>query len=115
MASQARRDTQGHGRSSRAGSWSVVAAGSAGVSGSIETRPSSRPDDRSRRPATKATYRTLLLRGLTPDEAASLTAFLCGLQVGSGHWHIDQVNQLLFLRELHNGGRFGSNDGAEAA
>jgi len=56
-----------------------------------------------------------MLRGLTPDEAASLTAFLCGLQVGSGRWHIDEVNQLLFLRELYIGGRFGSNDGAAAA
>ena len=115
MASQARRDTQGHGRSSRAASWSVVAAASAAGSGSIDTRTSRQPDDRARRPATKATYRTLLLRGLTPDEAASLTAFLCGLQVGSGRWHIDEVNQLLFLRELYIGGRFGSNDGAAAA
>jgi len=52
---------------------------------------------------------------LSPDEAASLTAFLCGISVGSGRWHIDQVNALLFLRELQIAGRFGSNDGAEAA
>jgi hypothetical protein len=115
MASQARRGTQGHGRSARAGSWSVVAAASAGGAGSIESRTPSRPVDPAQRPATKATYRTLLLRGLTPDEAASLTAFLCGIQVGSGRWHIDEVNQLLFLRELQIAGRFGSDDGAAAA
>lgn len=114
MASQARRGTQGHGRSSRAGSWSVVAAASAAGSGSIDTRTLSRPADPGQRPATKATYRTLLLRGLTPDEAASLTAFLCGLQVGSGRWHIDEVNRLLFLRELQNAGRFGPHDGVAA-
>ena len=115
MAGQARRGTQGHGRSSRAGSWSVVAAASAAGSGSIDTRTPSRPAEPVQRPATKATYRTLLLRGLTPDEAASLTAYLCGISVGSGRWHIDQVNALLFLRELQIAGRFGSNDGAEAA
>ena len=115
MAGQARRDTQGHGRPSRAGSWSVVAAASAAGSGSIDTRAASRPAEPVQRPATKATYRTLLLRGLTPDEAASLTAYLCGISVGSGRWHIDQVNALLFLRELQMSGRFGSNDGAAAA
>ena len=114
MAGQARRGTHENGRP-RAGSWSVVAAASAAGSGSIETRTPSRRVDPGQRPATKATYRTLLLRGLTPEEAASLTAFLCGLTVGSGHWHIDEVNRLLFLRELQMAGRFGSNDGAAAA
>ena len=113
MAGQARRGTHGNGRP-RAGSWSVVAAASAAGSGSIEKRPPSRRVDPGQRPATKATYRTLLLRGLTPDEAASLTAFLCGLQVGSGRWHIDEVNRLLFLRELQIGGRFGPKDGEAA-
>jgi hypothetical protein len=91
----------------------VVAAASAAGSGSIAARTSSRPERPAQRPATKATYRTLLLRGLTPDEAASLTAFLCGLQVGSGRWHIDEVNQVLFLQELQNAGRFGAKDGEE--
>lgn len=89
----------------------MVAAASAVGSGSIDTRRSTRPDVPLHRPVTKATYRTLLLRGLTPDEAASLTAFLCGIQVGSGHWHIDEVNRLLFLRELQVAGRFGADDG----
>ena len=31
---------------------------------------------------TRATYRNLLLRGLAPDEAANLTAYLAGIAVG---------------------------------
>jgi hypothetical protein len=93
----------------------VVAAAPAAVSGSSETRTPSRRDVPVNRQPTKATYRTLLLRGLTPDEAASLTAFLCGIEVGSGHWHIDEVNRLLFLRELQIAGRFGADDGTAAA
>lgn len=65
------------------------------------------------RPATRATYRSLLLKGLAPDEAANLTAFLCGIQVGTQHWKLDEINQLLFLRELELGGRFGGDDGTE--
>jgi hypothetical protein len=63
------------------------------------------------RPATRATYRTLLLKGLAPDEAANLTAFLCGIHVGTQHWKLAEVNRLLFLRELRDGGQFGGDDG----
>jgi hypothetical protein len=66
-------------------------------------------------PATRATYRTLLLKGLAPDEAANLTAFLCGIPIGSQHWKIAEVNRLLFLRGLQQAGRFGLDDGAEPA
>ena len=62
-------------------------------------------------PTTRATYRGLLLNGLEPDEAASLTAFLCGVPIGDQRWTIGQVNQLLFYRELHRTGRFGTDDG----
>jgi hypothetical protein len=65
------------------------------------------------RPETRATYRSLLLKGLAPDEAANLTAFLCGIHVGAQHWKLPEVNRLLFLRELELSGRFGSDDGAE--
>jgi hypothetical protein len=65
------------------------------------------------KPATRATYRTLLLKGLAPEEAANLTAFLCGIHVGGGHWKLHEVNRLLFLRELHQSGRFGSEDGSQ--
>ncbi len=61
--------------------------------------------------ATGSTYRQLLMKGLAPDEAANLTAFLCGIPVADVHWSLRQVNQLLFLRELARKGRFGSADG----
>lgn len=60
---------------------------------------------------TGQTYRLLMMRGLAPDEAATLTAFLCGIPIAQVHWSIRQVNQLLFLRELARTGRFGSRDG----
>lgn len=63
-------------------------------------------------PQTRATYRLLILRGLAPDEAANLTAWLCGIHVGSQRWRLDEINRLLFLRELSESGRFGALDGA---
>lgn len=60
---------------------------------------------------TRSTYRVLLLRGLTPEEAANLTAFMCGIPLAQVHWSLRQVNQLLFLRELARTGRFGPADG----
>jgi hypothetical protein len=60
---------------------------------------------------TRSTYRQLLMKGLAPDEAANLTAFLCGIPVADVHWSLRQVNQLLFLRELARKGRFGPSDG----
>lgn len=60
---------------------------------------------------TRSTYRVLLLRGLTPTEAANLTAFMCGIPIAEVHWSLRQVNQLLFLRELARTGRFGPFDG----
>jgi hypothetical protein len=61
---------------------------------------------------TRTLYRALLVRGLRPSEAANLTAFLCGIQVGDHRWKLDEVNRLLFLRELRSSGRFGLVDGA---
>jgi hypothetical protein len=46
------------------------------------------------------------MRGLEPDEAANLTACLAGIAVGETHWTLRQVNQLLFLREMHRAGHF---------
>lgn len=60
---------------------------------------------------TRSTYRMLLMRGMAPDEAADLTAFMCGIPVGEVHWSLRQVNQMLFLRELARAGRFGALDG----
>lgn len=55
---------------------------------------------------TRSIYRQLLLKGLAPDEAANLTAFLCGIPVADVTWSLRQINQLLFLRELARNGRF---------
>ena len=61
--------------------------------------------------STRSTYRLLLMRGLAPDEAANLTAFLSGLHVGDQHWNLKELNQLLFLRDMQRTGRFGETDG----
>jgi hypothetical protein len=63
---------------------------------------------------TSSTYRNLVTRGLAPDEAATLTAFLCGIPIADARWSLRQVNQLLFLRALVQAGRFGSADGGTA-
>ena len=81
--------------------------------------PDRRPHVSRRHPArttadqlvTRSTYRQLLMKGLAPDEAANLTAFLCGIPVADVRWSLRQINQLLFLRELARNGRFGSADG----
>ena len=64
--------------------------------------------------ATRVTYRHLLMRGMAPDEAANLTAFIAGLPIGEVHWTLNQINQLLFLRRMQESGRFGGSDGARA-
>ena len=60
---------------------------------------------------TRATYRHLLLRGMAPEEAANLTAFLAGIPVGEGHWTLQQINQLLFLRRMAEPAGSASLDG----
>lgn len=59
----------------------------------------------------RATFRLLQLKGLTPGEAASLTAFMCGLPTADLRWSLRQINQMLFLQRLHQLGRFGIGDG----
>ena len=63
---------------------------------------------------TRSTYRRLLMRGLSPEEAANLTAFMCGIPVDQVRWSLRQINQLLFLRERARSGRFGARDGGSA-
>jgi hypothetical protein len=53
----------------------------------------------------------LVMRGLAPDEAANLTAFMSGIHVGDQSWKLEEVNQLLFLRDLQRSGRFDDVDG----
>ena len=65
-------------------------------------------------PATRSIYRLLLMKGLAPAEAASLTAFMCGLPTTDLHWSLNQLNQLLFLRRMRQTGRFDGTDGDPA-
>ena len=120
MAEQRRTGgTRGSGRPSRAaGLWAAGEAVSAGGSGSaistsLRTQPMTpEPAFPWRDTATLATYRLLLLKGLTSEEASNLTAFLCGIHVGDLNWKLIEVNRLLFLRRLAQSGAWGAFDGA---
>lgn len=104
MAGQTRRGTtRSHGRPAR-GDRRVLAAATAP---STSTATAATPED----VPTRSTYRMLVMRGLAPDEAANLTAFLSGLHVGDQHWNLRELNQLLFLRDMQRSGRFGETDG----
>ena len=113
MAGQARRGGRGTGRSSRAdSSWPVLAVASVVASGSDIGSSSISPTKAPPKAlTTRATYRHLLLKGMEPEEAANLTAFIAGIPVGEGHWTLQQINQLLFLRRMAETGRFGGQDG----
>ncbi len=117
MAGQARnRGTRDPDRSDRdARSWPVLVVASAAGSGSrtAPTPTTIEPTSESSI-ATRSTYRTLVVRGLAPEEAASLTAFLCGFPAAQG-WKLNEVNNLLFLRELARAGRFDQLDGSPSA
>jgi hypothetical protein len=77
------------------------------VSGSVTASTSSAVSPApTRELPTRATYRNLIIRGLAPDEAAKLTAWLAGIEVGESQWTLRQVNELLFLREMHRAGHF---------
>ena len=71
------------------------------------------PEPRDTGLVTRATYRHLLMKGMAPDEAANLTALMAGIPIAEARWTLRQVNQLLFLRELHETGRFGLSDGSK--
>jgi hypothetical protein len=103
-----RRGTRGRDRSSRDdSSWPVLAGVSAAASGSA-TVTTNQVSSSASTPelATKATYRSLILRGLAPDEAANLTAYLAGIGAGGSNWTLRQINQLLFLRQMNRSGQF---------
>ena len=113
MAGQVPRGSRGRGRPSRPGSsWAVPAAPSAVAPGRGSTSPRPTPAaEPAESQAPRRTYRSLISRGLSPDEAATLTAYLAGIPIDEAHWSLRQVNELLFLRELQRTGRFGSTDG----
>jgi hypothetical protein len=92
-----------------------VTSASPGRSGSAavtRATPAARPGipDETTRLVTRSTYRLLVSRGLAPEEAATLTAFMCGIPIDEVRWSLRQVNELLFLRELARSGRFGPFD-----
>jgi len=111
MAGQAHRDSRGHEPSSRPDSSSALLAASAAGPGGGVASAISEPRPATASVTTRATYRALLAKGLASEEAANLTAFLCGLPIADVRWDLCQVNRLLFLRELERTGSFGLHDG----
>ena len=117
MDGPAQRGSRGRRRSTRPASSTRLGAPAA-VTGSraiVPTRQAAQaragiPDEATQL-VTRSTYRLLITRGLAPDEAANLTAFMCGIPIDDVRWSIRQVNQLLFLRELAKNGKFGPTDG----
>ena len=77
-------------------------------SSGLEANPARTPTPA---PTPRTTFRLLQSRGLTPGEAASLTAFMCGLPTSDLRWSLSQINQMLFLQRLYTLGRFGLGDG----
>jgi len=59
-------------------------------------------------PTARITYRRLRVAGLSAREAGSLTGHLAGLHGVPGGWAIEEVERLLFVRELVRTGRMGS-------
>lgn len=62
-------------------------------------------------PTPRATFWHLQQKGLTPGEAASLTAFMCGMPSADLRWSLIQINQMLFLQRLYQLGHFGIGEG----
>ena len=60
------------------------------------------------RDTVRTTYRRLRMAGLSTREAGSLTAHLTGLPIVAGGWRVEEVERLLFARELVRTGRMGS-------
>ena len=56
----------------------------------------------------RMTYRRLRIAGLSAREAGSLTARLTGIDMVPGGWLVEEVERLLFVRELVRTGRMGS-------
>lgn len=48
----------------------------------------------------RTTYRRLRMSGLTEGEAGNLTAHLAGLRPVPRGWQIEEIQRLLFVREL---------------
>jgi uncharacterized protein YoaH (UPF0181 family) len=61
---------------------------------------------RAKAATTHETYRELLRQGMTSGEAANLTAFSLGLYPTEESWTVEEINRLLFLRDLDRRGSF---------
>jgi hypothetical protein len=54
------------------------------------------------------TFRRLRMGGLTMSEAGNLTAHVKGLHAVPGGWTVEEIERLLFVREMVRQGRLGS-------
>jgi hypothetical protein len=118
MAGQAQRGSRDREPSSRLDSPSdavavapVAGPGSARTGRTNSSTSDSTPLKVAPPPAPRTTFRLLQQQGLTPGEAASLTAFMCGLPTSDLRWSLRQINQMLFLQRLYQLGRFGIGEG----
>ena len=117
MAGQAHHGSRDRGHSSRPGSpLALAAAASAAEPGIEPTITMASPAQASTStpattPSPRSVWRLLQMKGMTPDEAANLTAFLYGLPTADLRWTLPQLNKLLFLREMQKSGRYGAGDG----
>jgi hypothetical protein len=121
MAGQAHHGSRDRGQSSRPGSPVALAAvaseagsGSEVITPTFSTSPATTPAA-APGPSPRAVWRLLQMKGMTPDEAANLTAFLYGLPTADLRWTLPQLNQLLFLRQMRQSGRFGCTDGGSTS
>ena len=62
-------------------------------------------------PSPRVTFWQLQQKGLTAGEAASLTAFMCGMPAADLRRSLMQINRRLFLQRLYQLGRFGIGEG----
>ena len=117
MAGQVQRGSRDHGRSSRPASPEALVgvASAAGPGSEVTTSTTSQAPAQTPAgapaPSPRAVWRLLQMKGMTPDEAANLTAFLYGLPTADLRWSLAQLNELLFLRQLRQSGHFGCTDG----
>jgi hypothetical protein len=56
----------------------------------------------------RRTYRRLRMGGLSASEAGNLTAHVKGLHAVPGGWSVEEIERLLFVRELVRQGRMNS-------
>jgi hypothetical protein len=117
MAGQAHHGSRDRGHTSRHGSPSALAAAASEAGPGTEATITMASPAQAATPATPAApsprsvWRLLQMKGMTPDEAANLTAFLYGLPTADLNWTLPQLNKLLFLRQMRQTGRFGDTDG----